>query len=115
MSMADDNSSRSYRSNDPYRRAGEPSRPSARSDDPLAELARLIGQNDPFAELGRSNARQQPRQRPVAPAAHDNWPYESPRERQFPAEPPLTHERQSSWDHAPDQRSSHDYSYSAAH
>ena len=38
----------------------EPARPSeqAGGGDPLAELARLIGQSDPFAEFGRSNARQ---------------------------------------------------------
>src|SRR5262252_830123 len=60
LSMADNN--RSYRSNDPYRRAAEPSRPSEPAGgDPLAELARLIGQSDPFAEFGRSN------QRPAAP------------------------------------------------
>jgi len=110
--MADDNSSRSYRSNDPYRRAGEPSRPSARSDDPLAELARLIGQNDPFAELGRSNPRHQPQQRAQQSAPHDDWPY-LPGERQFAAEPPVTHPRQGSWDRAPTDGSSQDYSYPA--
>ena len=58
--MADDNRLRSYRSNDPYRRAAEPPQPSepAGASDPLAELARLIGQSDPFAEFGRSNQRQ---------------------------------------------------------
>ena len=58
--MADDNRLRSYRSNDPHRRAAEPSRPSepASASDPLAELARLIGQSDPFAEFGRGNQRQ---------------------------------------------------------
>jgi len=108
--MADDNSSRFYRSNDPYRRSGEP----ARSDDPLAELARLIGRSDPFAELGRSNARQQSQQRPAAPPAHDSWPYDPPRERHYAAEPPLTHGRQSSWNDAVDNQPTHDYSYSAA-
>jgi hypothetical protein len=60
LSMADDNRLRSYRSNDPYRRAAEPPQPSepAGASDPLAELARLIGQSDPFAEFGRSNQRQ---------------------------------------------------------
>ena len=63
MSMADDHTLRSYRSNDPYQPA-EPARPSEPSGggDPLAELARLIGQRDPFAEFGRSNARQGYRQ-----------------------------------------------------
>ena len=45
--MADDNNSR-YRSNDPYSRG-----PTSPANDPLAELARLIGQSDPFAEFGR--------------------------------------------------------------
>jgi SPOR domain len=61
--MADDNILRSYRSNEPVRRASAP--PAGSRDvggsDPLAELARLIGQSDPFAELERSSPA--PRQR----------------------------------------------------
>ena len=57
--MADDNTFRSYRPDDPYRRAAEPARPSdADGGDPLAELARLIGQSDPFAEFGARRAPQ---------------------------------------------------------
>src|SRR5690242_19747712 len=52
--MADDNSAR-YRSNDSFDRG-----PAAPASDPLAELARLIGQNDPFSEYGRTT-------RPAAP------------------------------------------------
>src|SRR4029079_10569608 len=65
MSMADDHTLRPYRSNDRYQ-AAEPSRSSeqAGGGDPLAELARLIGQRDPFAEFGRSNARQGQRPAP---------------------------------------------------
>jgi hypothetical protein len=48
--MADDNNPRSYRSSEPYPRA---SFKGASGNDPLAELARLIGQTDPFAEFGR--------------------------------------------------------------
>ncbi len=75
MSMADDNTFRSNRSNDPHRR--EPSRSS--QSDPLAELARLIGQSDPFAELGRSNQRQdqqraEQRTQAAPPAAARDWP-----------------------------------------
>ena len=68
MSMADDHTLRSYRSNDRYQPA-EPSRPSEQAvgGDPLAELARLIGQRDPFAEFGRSNARQGQRPAPDVP------------------------------------------------
>ena len=57
--MADDHSQR------PFRNAGLQSRatptastPSTGASDPLAELARLIGQNDPFGEFGRDDARQ---------------------------------------------------------
>lgn len=53
MSMADDNTVRSYRSNDPYRRSANQAdaRDNAASGtDPLAELARLIGRPDPFHE-----------------------------------------------------------------
>ena len=53
--MADDNSAR-YRSNDSFGRG-----PAAPATDPLAELARLIGRNDPFSEYGRDA-------RPAAPA-----------------------------------------------
>jgi hypothetical protein len=56
--MADDN--RYYRSDDSYPR-GESPPPSGRQEnpvsDPLAELARLIGQTDPFADLRRQAAR----------------------------------------------------------
>jgi hypothetical protein len=56
--MADENILRSYRSPDPARRANASAAPrDAGGSDPLAELARLIGQNDPFAELERSSGR----------------------------------------------------------
>jgi len=58
MSMADDNSLRTYRSNDPSRRGSAAADEDARSQpsDPLAELARLIGQSDPFSGFARNNA-----------------------------------------------------------
>jgi hypothetical protein len=53
-----ENSSRMYRSGDSYARgAGIPARPHEPANDPLAELARLIGQSDPFAEFGRDAKR----------------------------------------------------------
>ena len=55
--MADDNTLRSYRPNDPSRREAASVGGRDRSNDPLVELARLIGQNDPFADVGRGNAR----------------------------------------------------------
>jgi hypothetical protein len=58
--MADDNMFRSTRLGEPYRRADRSTRPSdsAGETDPLAELARLIGKNDPYAAFGlRDSAR----------------------------------------------------------
>jgi hypothetical protein len=54
--MADDHIQRPYRANEPPPRNAPGATPGSGSD-PLAELARLIGQNDPFAEFGRNNAR----------------------------------------------------------
>jgi hypothetical protein len=55
--MAEDNILRSYRSSEPARRASAPAgQRDAGGSDPLAELARLIGQSDPFAEYDRNSA-----------------------------------------------------------
>ncbi|MBV8110132.1 MAG: hypothetical protein JO012_10255, partial [Hyphomicrobiales bacterium] len=88
MSMADDNTLRRYRSNDPHRRAAEPPRPSeeASARDPLAELARLLGQSDPFADLGRSNSRERQGEAHDAPAtAPEDWQADPVREPHFAA------------------------------
>ena len=90
--MADDHTLRSYRSNDSNRSAAAPARAGDRANDPLAELARLIGQNDPFAEFGRTNSRQGERQaeRPgyAAPStAPDEWQHSSARDPQLADEP----------------------------
>jgi hypothetical protein len=54
--MADDQSQRPYRASEP-----PPARGSAKTgSDPLAELARLIGQTDPFGEYGREAGRRAP-------------------------------------------------------
>jgi SPOR domain len=56
--MADDYTQRPYRASQPPTRSASGQAPAAASgNDPLAELARLIGQTDPFAEYGRENAR----------------------------------------------------------
>jgi hypothetical protein len=64
--MADDQNQRPYRLNEALPRATPAA--SASGSDPLAELARLIGQNDPFAEFGRGNAR-----RAAAPPPATKW------------------------------------------
>src|SRR3972149_3038249 len=69
--MADDQTQRPYRSNEAPAR-GQPAKAGggAPSNDPLAELARLIGQNDPFSEFGRDGAqRAVPQARQPEPAA----------------------------------------------
>jgi hypothetical protein len=64
--MADDHTQRAYRSNE-YAR--EPTK-AAQGSDPLAELARLIGQSDPFAEFGR---KQQPAGQQPAQHSQQDW------------------------------------------
>lgn len=63
--MVDDRTQRPFGSSEPARPAA--AKPSG--NDPLAELARLIGQNDPFGEFGRDGAR-----RASAPPAHEPPP-----------------------------------------
>src|SRR5215510_7872082 len=80
MSMADDNRLRAQRSND--RRGGRP--PDDSSGDPLAELARLIGQSDPFSDYGRREGRDSAPRNTQSPSS--DWrrtaasmpPYDSP-------------------------------------
>lgn len=64
--MADDNNSGRYRPRDSF---GRESAPAAPANDPLAELARLIGQTDPFSDHPR-----EPRA-PVPPALQDSGPH----------------------------------------
>jgi hypothetical protein len=83
--MADDNIVRSYRSIGPSRRASEPvaardvprdvPKGEAPRTDPLAELARLIGQSDPFADMPTSRNRSQVNLSPPRPepAPASDW------------------------------------------
>ncbi len=61
--MADDQSQRPYRASEPPVRG--PAK--AQGSDPLAELAQLIGQTDPFGEFGRESARRTPAPQPEEP------------------------------------------------
>lgn len=73
--MADDNTYRSYRSNDPvYRDPRDGASHTDGSSDPLAELARLIGQPDPFADTAPAHA--EPR---YAEPRYDEPRYAEPR------------------------------------
>jgi len=65
--MADDQSQRPYRASEPPPARGTGKTPGS---DPLAELARLIGQTDPFGEYGREVAR---RSSPSQSAARADW------------------------------------------
>ena len=67
--MADDHSQRPYRSSETIARTGQARSPSSASgSDPLAELARLIGQTDPFGDLGK-----EPRRAPAQPEPSLDW------------------------------------------
>ena len=73
--MADDQSQRPYRASEPpVRSTAKPS-----GSDPLAELARLIGQTDPFAEYGRETARRAS----AKPEERADWDAQSPLESPF--------------------------------
>ena len=73
--MADDNKYRSARLGDSYRRVTQPplQREPMTGSDPLAELARLIGKSDPYAEFGLSQPPEEPQQNysPAASADRD--------------------------------------------
>ena len=58
--MADRYQERRFPADD-YDRGGDPRAPASDEGDPLAELARLIGQTDPFGSMGRANQQVPPR------------------------------------------------------
>ena len=80
--MADRYSDRPFPADDDYDRGGGPQASARGESDPLAELARLIGQTDPFGNTGRPNAQ-------VPPRAPARGPYQRPAEPTYqpPAEP----------------------------
>lgn len=59
--MADRYQDRPFPGDDDYDRGGEGHTPARGDTDPLAELARLIGQTDPLGAMGRANLPLQPR------------------------------------------------------
>ncbi len=96
--MADDSTMRSYRPSQQYRREDADPREHERvgGADPLAELARLIGQSDPFDEFGRTNPRSSVARAPelgsAAPPTAPDWretsSYETVRTRSASQSPP---------------------------
>jgi hypothetical protein len=75
--MADRYQNKPFPAFDDYDQGGEHASGNGESD-PLAELARLIGQTDPFGTMGRANQQVPPRSIPPRSAAHD--PYQHPAE-----------------------------------
>src|SRR5260370_31119986 len=61
ITMADRYQDRPFPADDPYDRSGDRHASAGGESDPLAELARLIGQTDPFGSMGRANQTVQPR------------------------------------------------------
>jgi hypothetical protein len=102
--MADRYQDRPIPADDRYDRGGDQHASASGESDPLAELARLIGQTDPFASMGRANQTAQPRtsardqyQPPAAddgpPAGPPPWVqraarHESPRQEDYPQDYP---------------------------
>jgi hypothetical protein len=81
--MADRYQDRPFPADDDYDRGGDPHAQPARSEgDPLAELARLIGQTDPFT-MGRANQTAQPRS-----AERERYQPAAPVDEELPVGPP---------------------------
>lgn len=83
--MADDHTQRPFRATDPSAPASE--RAGGGGNDPLAELARLIGQNDSFGEFGRPPAAD-----PHAPAQPGQVGHDYYRAPSAPSAPPTAAE-----------------------
>jgi hypothetical protein len=79
--MADRYQDRAFPGGDDYDRDGEQPASAPGESDPLAELARLIGQTDPFGSMGRANQQVQTRT-----SARD--PYQQPAPDDVPAAGP---------------------------
>jgi hypothetical protein len=73
--MADEQFQRPYRASEPPVRGGAKT---SANNDPLAELARLIGQTDPFGEFGRDSARRAPASERVDWSAQPSAPPSAP-------------------------------------
>ncbi|MBR1120773.1 SPOR domain-containing protein [Bradyrhizobium lablabi] len=103
--MADRYQNRTYPAQDEYGRGNDPH--GQAESDPLAELARLIGQTDPFA-MGRANVKAQPRSEQRQPVQQH---YEPPPayEDEPPAGPPPWMQRANRQEAAPPPPPQQDY------
>lgn len=81
--MADRYQDRPFPADDGYDRGEDQHTPARTESDPLAELARLIGQTDPFANVSRANQQVPPRSAP-----RDQYQPPAPTEEDPPAGPP---------------------------
>lgn len=74
--MADRYQDRAFAARNDYDREGRAQASTEPENDPLAELARLIGQSDPFGSrppMGRANLQPQPRPADPRPPAYDSY------------------------------------------
>jgi len=94
--MADRYQDKPFTADDDYDR-GDQRAPAKGESDPLAELARLIGQTDPFANLGRAN-------RPMPPRESDPYhrPEPAPEVDEAPSGPPPWMQRAAQQEAAPE-------------
>src|SRR6202035_3930566 len=101
--MADRYQDRRFPGDDDDDRGGDPHASGRGESDPLAELARLIGQTDPFGTMGRANAQGPPR-------SNTRDQYQRPAESDVapPAGPPSWLQRANRQE-APQQNSQQDY------
>jgi hypothetical protein len=76
--MADRYQDRPFSADDDYDHGVDPHASGKGESDPLAELARLIGQTDPFGSMGRANLPVQPRDQYELPPAADEVPAAGP-------------------------------------
>jgi hypothetical protein len=86
ITMADRYQNRPYPADEDYDRGADPRAQARAESDPLEELARLIGQTDPFGSIG-GRANQPVPPRAAAPDPYQHPPAEDPQDG-FPAGPP---------------------------
>jgi SPOR domain len=85
--MADRYQDRPFPADDGYDRGGDPQSSGRGESDPLAELARLIGQTDPFGNMGRANQRANPQAAPRT-GAREQYQPPPPEDDGLPPGPP---------------------------